>query len=162
MLVRPQLKVNASPPFLGALAPRSDQKILQSTSAGDINVTNNRATILKSIQLDTSPATKNLVNISEVRHDEVGACSRFVEGSGKAECDEGPPTDDRGRVSDWERSSIGKGGRPSRCVSPIQDLLEPWHCQRCFHKTRNYFTNLAVDVVLLLRAYRHVPFSCVF
>lgn len=117
MLVRPQLKVNASPPFLGALAPRSDQKILQSTSAGDINVTNNRATILKSIQLDTSPATKNLVNISEVRHDEVGACSRFVEGSGKAECDEGPPTDDRGRVSDWERSSIGKGGRPSRvCV----------------------------------------------
>lgn len=46
-------------------------KILQSGSTGDINVTNDGATILKSIQLDNA-AAKILVNISKVQDDEVG------------------------------------------------------------------------------------------
>ena len=46
-------------------------KILQSASNGDINVTNDGATILKSIQLDNA-AAKILVNISKVQDDEVG------------------------------------------------------------------------------------------
>ena len=46
-------------------------KILQSTSTGEINVTNDGATILKSIQLDNA-AAKILVNISKVQDDEVG------------------------------------------------------------------------------------------
>ena len=46
-------------------------KILQSGSSGDINVTNDGATILKSIQLDNA-AAKILVNISKVQDDEVG------------------------------------------------------------------------------------------
>lgn len=46
-------------------------KILQSASSGDINVTNDGATILKSIQLDNA-AAKILVNISKVQDDEVG------------------------------------------------------------------------------------------
>jgi T-complex protein 1 subunit beta len=45
-------------------------KILQSSS-GEINVTNDGATILKSIQLDNA-AAKILVNISKVVDDEVG------------------------------------------------------------------------------------------
>ena len=40
-------------------------------STGEINVTNDGATILKSIQLD-NPAAKILVNISKVQDDEVG------------------------------------------------------------------------------------------
>ena len=46
-------------------------KILQSGSSGDINVTNDGATILRSIQLDNA-AAKILVNISKVQDDEVG------------------------------------------------------------------------------------------
>jgi T-complex protein 1 subunit beta len=46
-------------------------KILQSMSSGDINVTNDGATILKAIQLDNA-AAKILVNISKVQDDEVG------------------------------------------------------------------------------------------
>ena len=67
--------------FVGALAlgdlvkstlgPKGMNKILQSVSSGDINVTNDGATILKAIQLD-NPAAKILVNISKVQDDEVG------------------------------------------------------------------------------------------
>jgi T-complex protein 1 subunit beta len=46
-------------------------KILQSGSSGEVNVTNDGATILKSIQLDNA-AAKILVNISKVQDDEVG------------------------------------------------------------------------------------------
>lgn len=67
--------------FVGALAlgdlvkstlgPKGMNKILQSASSGEINVTNDGATILKSIQLDNA-AAKILVNISKVQDDEVG------------------------------------------------------------------------------------------
>ena len=46
-------------------------KILQSASTGEIMVTNDGATILKSIALDNA-AAKVLVNISKVQDDEVG------------------------------------------------------------------------------------------
>lgn len=46
-------------------------KILHSTTTGEITVTNDGATILKSIALD-NPAAKILVNISKVQDDEVG------------------------------------------------------------------------------------------
>jgi len=61
--------------FVGALAigdvvkttlgPKGMNKILQSSSTGEIQITNDGATILKSIQLD-NPAAKILVNISKV------------------------------------------------------------------------------------------------
>ncbi|KAG8913481.1 T-complex protein 1 subunit beta, partial [Tulasnella sp. 417] len=67
--------------FVGALAlgdlvkstlgPKGMNKILQSAGTGDVNVTNDGATILKSIQLDNA-AAKILVNISKVQDDEVG------------------------------------------------------------------------------------------
>lgn len=67
--------------FVGALAvgdlvkstlgPKGMNKILQSASSGDINITNDGATILKAIQLDNA-AAKILVNISKVQDDEVG------------------------------------------------------------------------------------------
>ncbi|RKP17674.1 hypothetical protein ROZALSC1DRAFT_30554 [Rozella allomycis CSF55] len=54
------------------LGPKGMDKILQSMSGqGDIQVTNDGATILKSIHLD-NPAAKVLVNISKVQDDEVG------------------------------------------------------------------------------------------
>ncbi|PGH19652.1 T-complex protein 1 subunit beta [Polytolypa hystricis UAMH7299] len=53
------------------LGPKGMDKILQSASTGDIMVTNDGATILKSIALDNA-AAKVLVNISKVQDDEVG------------------------------------------------------------------------------------------
>jgi T-complex protein 1 subunit beta len=53
------------------LGPKGMNKILQSASTGEVSVTNDGATILKSIQLDNA-AAKILVNISKVQDDEVG------------------------------------------------------------------------------------------
>ncbi|KAF2725568.1 hypothetical protein K431DRAFT_260345 [Polychaeton citri CBS 116435] len=53
------------------LGPKGMDKILQSGSTGEIMVTNDGATILKSIALDNA-AAKVLVNISKVQDDEVG------------------------------------------------------------------------------------------
>lgn len=53
------------------LGPKGMNKILQSVSTGEISVTNDGATILKSVQLDNA-AAKILVNISKVQDDEVG------------------------------------------------------------------------------------------
>ena len=53
------------------LGPKGMNKILHSVSTGDVIVTNDGATILKSIALD-NPAAKILVNISKVQDDEVG------------------------------------------------------------------------------------------
>ncbi|PPQ95836.1 hypothetical protein CVT26_015966 [Gymnopilus dilepis] len=53
------------------LGPKGMNKILQSASTGEINVTNDGATILKAIQLDNA-AAKILVNISKTQDDEVG------------------------------------------------------------------------------------------
>ena len=52
-------------------------KILQSVGSTDIVVTNDGATILKSIYLD-NPAAKILVNISKVQDDEVGDGTTYV------------------------------------------------------------------------------------
>ncbi|KAK4499891.1 hypothetical protein PRZ48_008077 [Zasmidium cellare] len=53
------------------LGPKGQDKILQSASTGEIMVTNDGATILKSVALDNA-AAKVLVNISKVQDDEVG------------------------------------------------------------------------------------------
>jgi T-complex protein 1 subunit beta len=53
------------------LGPKGMNKILQSVGSNEITVTNDGATILKSIHLD-NPAAKILVNISKVQDDEVG------------------------------------------------------------------------------------------
>eukprot|EP01136_Pigoraptor_vietnamica_P020809 Opistho-1_new@70213 len=67
--------------FIGAIAvgdlvkstlgPKGMDKILQSMSKGDIQVTNDGATILRSIGVD-NPAAKILVDISRVQDEEVG------------------------------------------------------------------------------------------
>ncbi|GMF88932.1 unnamed protein product [[Candida] boidinii] len=53
------------------LGPKGMDKLLQSSSSGNSMVTNDGATILKSIPFD-NPAAKVLVNISKVQDDEVG------------------------------------------------------------------------------------------
>jgi len=55
-----------------SLGPKGMDKILQSTSqGGNVSVTNDGATILKSVLID-NPAAKVLIDISKVQDDEVG------------------------------------------------------------------------------------------
>jgi len=55
-----------------SLGPKGMDKILQSTSrGGHVSVTNDGATILKSVMID-NPAAKVLIDISKVQDDEVG------------------------------------------------------------------------------------------
>jgi T-complex protein 1 subunit beta len=53
------------------LGPKGMDKILQSMSSGNVSVTNDGATILKSVYVD-NPAAKVMVDISKVQDDEVG------------------------------------------------------------------------------------------
>ena len=53
------------------LGPKGMDKILQSASGGKVQVTNDGATILKSIMVD-NPAAKVLVDISKVQDEEIG------------------------------------------------------------------------------------------
>ena len=55
------------------LGPKGMDKILQSVSdqTGKLNVTNDGATILKSVHID-NPAAKVLVNMSKTQDDEIG------------------------------------------------------------------------------------------
>ncbi|MBA0745712.1 hypothetical protein Gogos_008277, partial [Gossypium gossypioides] len=54
------------------LGPKGMDKILQSTGRGhEVTVTNDGATILKSLHID-NPAAKVLIDISKVQDDEVG------------------------------------------------------------------------------------------
>jgi T-complex protein 1 subunit beta len=66
-------------------------KILHSTSTGEITVTNDGATILKSIALD-NPAAKILVNISKVQDDEVGDGALYSISYSRKDADEGTKT----------------------------------------------------------------------
>ncbi|KIJ20667.1 hypothetical protein PAXINDRAFT_95726 [Paxillus involutus ATCC 200175] len=59
------------------LGPKGMNKILQSVSTGEVNVTNDGATILKSIQLNNA-AAKILLNISKVQDDEIGDATTSV------------------------------------------------------------------------------------
>jgi len=53
------------------LGPKGMDKILQSVTGGSVSVTNDGATILKSVYID-NPAAKVMVDISKVQDDEVG------------------------------------------------------------------------------------------
>ena len=53
------------------LGPKGMDKILQSMSTGNVQITNDGATILKSIHID-NPAAKVLVDMSKTQDDEVG------------------------------------------------------------------------------------------
>jgi hypothetical protein len=73
-------------------------KMLQFASTGNISVTNDDTTILKSIQLDNT-AAKILVNISKVQDDErVCVCSGVVEEGGEDGWGEGAFADGGGGV----------------------------------------------------------------
>jgi len=162
--------------FVGALAlgdlvkstlgPKGMNKILQSASSGDINVTNDGATILKSIQLDNA-AAKILVNISKVQDDEVGdgttsVCVLAAELLREAEklvmakihpqtIVEGYRIGSAAALEALKASAIDHGSDPTKFRDDLFNIARTTLSSKVLSQDKDYFANLAVDAVLRLQ-----------
>ena len=132
--------------FLGALAlgdlvkstlgPKGMNKILQSASTGEINVTNDGATFLKAIQLDNA-AAKILVNISKVQDDPQTIVEGYRIASNAAlKVLEKAAVDNKGVIQKFRRDLFSISQTTLSSKVPWQD--------------KDIFANLAVNAVLRL------------
>ncbi|KAH0839449.1 chaperonin Cpn60/TCP-1 family [Lanmaoa asiatica] len=147
--------------FVGALAvgdlvkstlgPKGMNKILQSGSTGDISVTNDGATILKSIQLDNA-AAKILVNISKVQDDEVGDGTTSRQEKLIA-MKIHPQTIIEGYrlASRAALDALEKAGYGSRFRQDLFNIARTTLSSKVLSQDKDYFANLAVDAVLRLK-----------
>ncbi|KAG6868077.1 T-complex protein 1 subunit beta [Termitomyces sp. T159_Od127] len=162
--------------FVGALAlgdlvkstlgPKGMNKILQSASNGDINVTNDGATILKAIQLDNA-AAKILVNISKVQDDEVGdgttsvtvlAAELLREAEKLIAQKIHPQTIVEGfRIASatalkaLEDAAVDNFADPSVFRQDLFNIARTTLSSKVLSQDKDYFANLAVDAVLRLK-----------
>ncbi|KAI5991902.1 chaperonin Cpn60/TCP-1 family [Pisolithus albus] len=162
--------------FVGALAvgdlvkstlgPKGMNKILQSTSTGDINVTNDGSTILKSIQLDNA-AAKILVNISKVQDDEVGdgttsVCVLAAELLREAEkliamkihpqtIVEGYRIANAAALDALQKAAVDHASDPARFREDLFNIARTTLSSKVLSQDKDYFANLAVDAVLRLK-----------
>ncbi|KAF5364032.1 hypothetical protein D9756_001008 [Leucocoprinus leucothites] len=162
--------------FVGALAlgdlvkstlgPKGMNKILQSGSTGEINVTNDGATILKAIQLDNA-AAKILVNISKVQDDEVGdgttsvavlAAELLREAEKLIAQKIHPQTIIEGyRVASiaalkaLEKSAVDHASDPQQFRKDLFNIARTTLSSKVLSQDKDYFANLAVDAVLRLK-----------
>ncbi|KAF5362596.1 hypothetical protein D9758_009589 [Tetrapyrgos nigripes] len=163
--------------FVGALAlgdlvkstlgPKGMNKILQSGSTGDINVTNDGATILKAIQLDNA-AAKILVNISKVQDDEVGdgttsVCVLAAEILREAEkliamkihpqtIVEGIRLASAESLRALEASAVDNASDPVAFRKDLFNIARTTLSSKVLSQAKDYFADLAVDAVLRLKA----------
>ncbi|KAG1822284.1 chaperonin Cpn60/TCP-1 family [Suillus variegatus] len=162
--------------FVGALAlgdlvkstlgPKGMNKILQSGSSGDINVTNDGATILKSIQLDNA-AAKILVNISKVQDDEVGdgttsVCVLAAELLREAErlisikihpqtIVEGYRLASIAALAALEKAAVDHASDAAQFRQDLFNIARTTLSSKVLSQDKDYFANLAVDAVLRLK-----------
>lgn len=163
--------------FIGAIAvgdlckstlgPKGMDKILVSPGRNDsIQVTNDGATILKSIGVD-NPAAKVLVDISKVQDDEVGdgttsvvvfCCELLKEAEGLIGQKIHPQT----IISGWrkataearqalEASSVNHGDDPVKFREDLMNIARTTLSSKILMQYKDHFANLAVDAVLRLR-----------
>ncbi|KAF8824428.1 hypothetical protein HHX47_DHR8000483 [Lentinula edodes] len=162
--------------FVGALAlgdlvkstlgPKGMNKILQSASTGEINVTNDGATILKAIQLDNA-AAKILVNISKVQDDEIGdgttsVCVLAAELLREAEkliamkihpqtIVEGYRIASLAALKALEGAAIDHSSDPSKFRNDLYNIARTTLSSKVLSQDKSYFADLAVDAVLRLK-----------
>ncbi|KAH9903896.1 chaperonin Cpn60/TCP-1 family, partial [Epithele typhae] len=135
-------------------------------SSGEINVTNDGATILKSIQLDNA-AAKILVNISKVQDDEVGdgttsVCVLAAELLREAEkliaqkihpqtIIEGFRIASGASLRALEKSAKDHSTDPVRFRQDLVNIACTTLSSKVLSQDKDYFANLAVDAVLRLK-----------
>ncbi|KZV62543.1 hypothetical protein PENSPDRAFT_658026 [Peniophora sp. CONT] len=148
------------------LGPKGMNKILQSGSTGDINVTNDGATILKAVQLDNA-AAKILVNISKVQDDEVGdgttsVCVLSAELLREAEkliamkihpqvIVEGYRIASLAALKALEEAAENHGTDQEHFRRDLMNIARTTLSSKVLSQDKDYFANLAVDAVLRLR-----------
>ncbi|EJT50622.1 t-complex protein 1, beta subunit (tcp-1-beta) [Trichosporon asahii var. asahii CBS 8904] len=156
--------------FVGAMALGDLVKSTlgpKSTSDGKVTVTNDGATILKSIQLD-NPAAKILVNISKVQDDEVGdgttsVCVLASELLREAEklvtvsrihpqtVVEGFRIASKAALEALKESSLDNSDDPMKFREDLFNIARTTLSSKVLAQDKDYFANLAVDAVLRLK-----------
>ncbi|KAG2185776.1 hypothetical protein INT43_002213, partial [Umbelopsis isabellina] len=162
--------------FIGAIAvgdlvkstlgPKGMDKILQSATTGEIMVTNDGATILKSIALDNA-AAKVLVNISKVQDDEVGdgttsVCVLAAELLREAErlinqrihpqtIIEGYRLATNEAYKALEAAAIDHSDDEQKFRKDLIDIAKTTLSSKVLSQDKDYFATLAVDAVLRLK-----------
>ncbi|WVQ94255.1 T-complex protein 1 subunit beta [Kwoniella sp. CBS 9459] len=149
------------------LGPKGMNKILQSASNASITVTNDGATILKSIHLD-NPAAKILVNISKVQDDEVGdgttsVCVLASELLREAEklvtiqkihpqtVVEGFRIASKAALQALEGSAVDNKSDEKKFREDLFNIARTTLSSKVLSQDKDYFANLAVDAVLRLK-----------
>ncbi|KAI0566646.1 TCP-1/cpn60 chaperonin [Gracilaria domingensis] len=161
--------------FVGALAitdlvkttlgPKGMDKILQS-AGGDVQVTNDGATILKSIQIDNA-AAKVLIEISKVQDDEVGDGTTSVcvlagellrEAEKLLDARIHPQTVIAGyRIAAeaagiaLEKAAVDNGSDPEAFRNDLLNIARTTLSSKVLSQARDHFAGIAVDAVLRLR-----------
>ncbi|RYP57361.1 hypothetical protein DL770_010684 [Monosporascus sp. CRB-9-2] len=148
------------------LGPKGMDKILQSASTAEIMVTNDGATILKSIALDNA-AAKVLVNISKVQDDEVGdgttsvavlAAELLREAEKLVDKKIHPQTIIEGyRIASQaalqalEQSAVDHSKNPEAFEKDLIAIARTTLSSKVLAQDRDLFARLAVDAVLRLK-----------
>ncbi|EMC91322.1 hypothetical protein BAUCODRAFT_322629 [Baudoinia panamericana UAMH 10762] len=148
------------------LGPKGMDKILQSASTGEILVTNDGATILKSIALDNA-AAKVLVNISKVQDDEVGdgttsvtvlAAELLREAEQLVNQKIHPQTIIEGyriastaALKTLSEHAVDHSADSSRFRSDLVAIARTTLSSKVLSQDRDYFANLATDAVLRMK-----------
>lgn len=147
------------------LGPKGMDKILQS-AGGDVQVTNDGATILGSLQID-NPAAKVLIDVSKVQDDEVGDGTTSVcvltgellrEAEKLLEDQLHPQTIIAGyriavdaAADALEKSTVDNGDDPVAFRTDLLNIARTTLSSKVLAQARDHFANIAVDAVLRLR-----------
>lgn len=147
------------------LGPKGMDKILQS-AGGDVQVTNDGATILKSIQIDNA-AAKVLVEVSKVQDDEVGDGTTSVcvlagellrEAEKLLDAKIHPQTVIAGyraaseaAADALEKSAVDNGSDPEAFRKDLMNIARTTLSSKVLAQARDHFATIAVDAVLRLR-----------
>lgn len=149
------------------LGPKGMDKILLKQGRMEsIEVTNDGATILKSLGVD-NPAAKVLVDISKVQDDEVGdgttsvvvlACELLKEAENLVRMKIHPQT----IIAGWrkavavarealEKSAVDNGNDPEKFSQDLKNIAQTTLGSKILVQHREQFSNLAVDAILKLK-----------
>ncbi|ODQ79078.1 hypothetical protein BABINDRAFT_38374 [Babjeviella inositovora NRRL Y-12698] len=148
------------------LGPKGMDKLLTSASSNESMVTNDGATILKSIPFD-NPAAKVLVNISKVQDDEVGdgttsvtvlAAELLREAEKLIDAKIHPQTIIEGyRIASkaaldaLDRVAVDNSGDPAAFRKDLINIARTTLSSKILSQDKEYFSKLAVDAILRLK-----------
>lgn len=149
------------------LGPKGMDKLLQSASSNNALVTNDGATILKSIPLD-NPAAKVLVNISKVQDDEVGdgttsvtvlaaellrEAEKLVEQSKihPQTVIEGYRIASTAALKALEKNAVDNSNNTDKFRQDLIQIAKTTLSSKILSQDKNQFSELAVDAILRLK-----------